>query len=71
MSTLKTETGAKNIMPNPLAGGQEISFAPQMTFLGLRPGGCANKSVQTFVCAVKLIGTVCALPITVALLIPC
>ena len=41
-STLKIETGAENIMPTPLAGGQEISFAPQMIFLGLRPGGWAN-----------------------------
>ena len=32
-STLKIETGAKNIMPTPLTGGQEISFAPQMIFL--------------------------------------
>ena len=32
-STLKIETGAENIMPTPLAGGQEISFAPQMIFL--------------------------------------
>ena len=42
-STLKIETGAENIMPTPLTGGQEISFAPQMIFLGLRPGGWANK----------------------------
>ena len=41
-STLKIETGAENIMPTPLAGGQEISFAPQMIFLGLRPGGWAK-----------------------------
>ena len=40
-STLKIETGAENIMPTPLAGGQEISFAPQMIFLGLRLGGWA------------------------------
>ena len=32
-STLKIETGAENIMPTPPAGGQEISFAPQMIFL--------------------------------------
>ena len=32
-STLKIETGAENIMPTPLTGGQEISFAPQMIFL--------------------------------------
>ena len=32
-STLKIETGAENIMPTPLAGGQEISFAPGMIFL--------------------------------------
>ena len=32
-SPLKIETGAENIMPTPLAGGQEISFAPQMIFL--------------------------------------
>ena len=43
-STLKIETGAENIMPIPLAGGQEISFAPQMIFLGLRPGGWANNN---------------------------
>ena len=41
-STLKIETGAENIMPTPLTGGQEISFAPQMIFLGLRPGGWAK-----------------------------
>ena len=29
-------------MPTPLAGDQENSFAPQMIFLGLRPGGWAN-----------------------------
>ena len=34
----KIETGAKNKMPTPLAEGQENSFAPQMIFLGLRPG---------------------------------
>ena len=38
----KIETGAKNKMPTPLAEGQENSFAPQMIFLGLRPGGWAN-----------------------------
>ena len=42
-STLKIETGAENIMPTPPAGGQEISFAPQMIFLGLRPGGGGKK----------------------------
>ena len=44
-STLKIETGAENIMPTPLTGGQEISFAPQMIFLGLQPGGWANDDV--------------------------
>ena len=29
-------------MPTPLAKGQENSFAPQMIFFGLRPGGWAN-----------------------------
>ena len=29
-------------MPTPPAGDQENSFAPQMTFLGLRPGGWAK-----------------------------
>ena len=29
-------------MPIPPAGGVENSFAPQMIFLGLRPGGWAN-----------------------------
>ena len=30
-------------MPTPLAEGQENSFAPQMIFLGLLPGGWAKK----------------------------
>ena len=35
----KFETGSKNIMPTP----KKFSFAPQMIFFGLRPGGWANK----------------------------
>ena len=43
-STLKIETGAENIMPTPPAGGQEISFAPQMIFLWPPARGVGKKS---------------------------
>ena len=42
-STLKIETGAENIIRTPLTWGQEISFAPQMIFLDLRPVGWTKK----------------------------
>ena len=45
---MKIETGAKNKMPTPLAGGQENSFAPQMIFLASGQGG-GQKIVFFFV----------------------